>query len=110
MDYTKGEWKINELPTSEYPNGVTSYGLKISIQSEDNPRGICYLTDRFISSPKEEEMLANAHLISACPDMYEALKKLTTIVRDLELKGQDTIRYPELYQAEKALAKAEGKQ
>lgn len=51
------------------------------------------------------EMRANAHLISAAPDMYESLKELF-----FDYTGGRNVGLSELGEkAEQALAKAEGK-
>ncbi len=77
MNYTKGEWKVTK-------------GFKVvaGIKSAQA------VADVFGETAKEVE--ANAHLIAAAPDMYEALKALPEQVKWI----------PEVA---KALAKAEGK-
>lgn len=105
MNYTKGEWILEILDEKQYPKGDGDYGLKISIQTPDHKNGICYLTDKWISSPKGSEMLANAQLIAAAPDMFEVLN-------DIEMTMGMTLadHFPELRnKIVKALAKAEGK-
>jgi len=91
MEYTKGEWKrygrhihINTNNTSDEIAGVLCPGWM--------PR---------------EEAQANAHLIAAAPDMYEALKEITELAPRAMLKLPYAIQAVEI--AEKALAKAEGK-
>lgn len=54
-----------------------------------------------------EENMANAHLIAAAPELYEALADLARDYK--EPLDADTTKYF-VEQAEKALAKAEGKQ
>jgi len=69
MEYTKGEW-------------------------ENEEDGVITATDgKQIASVFPRDRLANAHLIAAAPDMYEALRALAVF----------------LDSAFKALAKAEGK-
>lgn len=53
MNYTKGEWKV-----VTYPDFTTIRTIQDTIAILHNSKGD----------------LANAHLISAAPDMYEALK------------------------------------
>ena len=53
MNYTKGEWKVKQLPLTREP--------------------AIYVGNKLIAGGVEE---ANAHLIAAAPEMYEALKEL----------------------------------
>jgi len=71
MNYTKGEWKV------EYPNWTM-----IAVLTMDEEVG--YETYKYIAevNPCEDgrfldgEETANAHLIAAAPDMYEALEDI----------------------------------
>jgi alpha-N-acetylglucosamine transferase len=89
MNYTKGEWKKVIV-------GERAETLFIKTLDEI----ICEVF------PIPNEGLANAHLIAAAPDMYEALRELYRILEE----DEDYKRYnPKMKQAEQALAKAEGK-
>ena len=91
MNYTKGEWTINP---NDNQRGV--YGIYA-------PKGrgrICTITNR---NPKDE--LANAHLITASPDMYEALKEALYQWK----QGNIEIDFASRVLMDKALAKAEEK-
>ena len=101
MEYTKGEWKVNgfdkRLVQVDLYDGVNRFGI-----ADCSNTGLL---------PEQE--IANAQLISAAPEMYEALK----VVYEL-LKMQYSIvlghypnydKYTEIEQVEKALAKAEGR-
>jgi len=95
MNYTKGEWSI-------------SYGGEVEGRERyavtTNTTEICQL--RAKKDPKEIE--ANAYLISAAPDMYEALKGLCHAYNVDEyslILSQDPEYWQKVF---RALAKAEG--
>jgi hypothetical protein len=92
MDYTKGEWAVSP---NDNQRGV--YG----IYAPNGKGRVCTITNR---SPKEE--LANANLISAAPEMYEALKEAQHYILT-HSKIKDT--YHESVIMACALAKAEGR-
>jgi hypothetical protein len=81
MEYTKGEWVIN-----------TVSGIRI----ESKTKCICLLGDI------EDEDFANVQLISAAPDMYEALKETQPYISSTGHPGL-------LKLINEALLKAEGK-
>lgn len=89
MEYTKGEWKIKPIG-----GGITPFIYEIRGNSEE-----------FIGRAKT---LANAHLIAAAPDMYEALQTLSE-----QLTGANISFSQDMFDAKrnarKALAKAEGR-
>jgi len=69
---------------------------------------VCY-------SPHEHDPQANAHLIAAAPDMYEALKDLIVTASKLwdePIKDSDYLHvsHPIIEMAKMAIAKAEGGQ
>lgn len=81
-NYTKGAWKV-------YP--TNHQGVNLKIATGEAEQGIAYLSKDLV------EYQANANLIAAAPDMYEALKLI------LSLGLNDGRRW----MAEQALAKAE---
>jgi len=88
MGYTEGEWSVTD---TEFNNNIGNYRMVVSGRDL-----ICHLWPD--SNPDTE---ANARLIAAAPEMYEAL--VSTINAD---------DYIPSYMAEtinKAIAKAEGK-
>ena len=98
MNYTKGEWSI-------------SYGGEVEGRERyavtTNTTEICQL--RAKKDPKEIE--ANAYLISAAPDMYEALKTVREQVANFLYPKVKLLSSKELIVLmDKALAKAEGKE
>ena len=91
LNYTKGEWRIEHYPDSQ---------IKIHSGFES----ICGLT---YDGKVADEVEANAHLIAAAPDMYEALERLVDYLNYLGVPEDCEDQYEE---ANKALAKAEGKE
>ena len=73
MNYTKGEWKVEVRESSNC----------IRIKSHDDTQGyadyIVQIADVFGTNGEDE---ANAHLIAAAPDMYEALKAIREMFQD----------------------------
>jgi hypothetical protein len=93
MNYTKGEW---------------IKGSKGSIDDKGGfPIAIVYPDTRLSSKDSIAKREANAHLIAAAPDMYEALQEA------LGIFPGDWINQPYLVdihiKIQQALAKAEGK-
>jgi len=83
LNYTKGEWRIEHYPDSQ---------IKIHSGFES----ICGLT---YDGKVADEVEANAHLIAAAPDMYEALKDVQAGIDHWTLRKRIDL----------ALARAEGK-
>ena len=108
MNYTKGEWKANLA--------IINGHLGIPIEAENRDVGCVYLNlfttdvDNRIDNltlPENQEVVANAHLMAASKDTYEALKEIieATLFTDTltpEFWTQWRIK------AVKALNKAEG--
>jgi len=93
MNYTKGEWEVDRHTV--YALG--KYG------SNRFSAHIQHGWDGGEETP-QAELEANAHLISAAPELYEALKALTSYV---SIMGYFKPEKQEQFR--KALAKAEGK-
>lgn len=74
MEYTKGEWK------AEYYNHENDEGYFILAQEDEHTQGLIADCPPHTDSPHIGK--ANAQLISAAPELYEALK---TILRNNEL-------------------------
>ena len=96
MNYTKGEWGVinNMTYLREFPEG------HIQIAADGLRDNIAIIPSRW-GNPQ-----ANANLIAAAPDMYEALKE---IVSDLTDIGDCRVTNNSFNLALQALAKAEGK-
>ena len=96
MDYTKGEWIATK--THNFTGTLVSYiycGQKNIAQTR--------LSD---NEATPEENQANAHLIAAAPDMYEALLGLVDYLNYMGIPEDCEDKFGE---AVSALAKAEGK-
>ncbi len=93
MEYTKGEWGVHTINDVAICNSPTAIFI-------DSPT-FTLAEIKIKSSLREhqEEALANAHLIAAAPEMYEALKRI------LDDRNSALAREA----GRKALAKAEGK-
>lgn len=94
MEYTKGEWAVTNTAFERFS---TFRGKRTGART--------FVTNGFeldeiaeVQGDTEEEAEANAHLIAAAPDMYQALKELQ---KDQIVEQMDNI--------EEALRKAESK-
>lgn len=91
--FTKGPW-------------VKDYGMTLGhIKSINNAHGgltptVCMYSMRFIN---EKEMQANAHLIAAAPEMYEAMQEFVNRVDRGEVRSTATYK-----KFKSILAKARG--
>ena len=85
MSYTKGEWRVDRKHIYD-----------------ESGRTLALLVDGGY-----EEMEANAHLIAAAPDLYEACNKAWSYFMFRPAKTQEM--WDILHQLEGAIAKAEGK-
>jgi hypothetical protein len=96
MKHTPGPWKVAGQYRAHHQDEVR---LRI-----DGPKGYIALTEPYNGSNKE--IVANAHLIAAAPDLLEALEKI------LVLNATQGVGYDEwegaTEMADKAIAKAEG--
>ena len=107
MEYTKGDWKVDIRVgcVAVYADNETTRSYLPCIP---DPSVCVYYKSGEVGEDGwqvDKELIANAHLISACPDMYEALKAIVGgIDNNLECIG-----YGREQVARKALAKAEGK-
>jgi len=99
MNYTKGEWKVKQ------PKGKAGEffdGFTLSVEGDKLLIALC---DRKGWDNKQQR-LANANLIAAAPDMYEALKEMLVDWQSGDIEINSATR--ELI--DKALAKVEGKE
>ena len=105
MNYTKGEWKVRE-----YDEGTRPFidGFSLAVQS---PKLVVALCDKD-SWDNKKQRLANANLIAAAPDMYEALKELIWVLGEQgdELAHANIAYVKEWNLGKQALAKAEGRE
>lgn len=94
MRYTKGEWKV-----------IHQYKLQQPYTVYTTINGLIYdIADVYIAVPNlPEGTEANANLIAAAPDMYEACKVINDYVPYNSSPKQDEAKL----QLEKAIAKVE---
>lgn len=81
----------------------------LEVVMDDNDPGVCVVAQIGEQSSEDEEY-ANAHLISAAPELYEALKEIVAVLRR---EAPGTVLNGPAYtllgiKANNALAKAEG--
>lgn len=96
MNYTKGEWKAHGIVI------VDKDGFEIATVQTKHAEG---------------EAKANTNLISAAPEMYEALKQIVTRIESkdgvvrcgLQAIGQVGMLNALIHESKQALAKIEGK-
>ena len=95
MNYTKGEWKVEDWGHCTSVMVTLDNGQRHTLVTDQ----YCYAT-KFNGNAKD-----NAQLTSAAPDMYEALKALIKRIDEsgIFLTTQET------FNAKTAIAKAEGK-
>lgn len=89
MNISKGTWEVDTKKESG--------GYYIACRAKDGEGE----SVAFAFPMPEDETLANAHLIAAAPDMYEALKDICSNYQRIEFIKAEWLE---------ALAKAEGKQ
>ena len=83
MEYTKGEWKVE------------NFGERVLDERGD--------TIAVMMKMMRAEALANAQLISAAPELYEAVKQA---LLDIDRTGYTKVHH--IVELQNALAKAEG--
>jgi hypothetical protein len=88
--HTPGPWVVSSIDNTLYVGNSTAYVARA-----------------FLCHPLTEcESQANAHLISAAPDLLAALKRMVAITNG---KGKDTDWFAAWSQADTAIARAEGR-
>lgn len=103
-EFTPGPWKYSKT-SDRVPFSFSGY-----IVGKDGLAGFWALVKATLASDesRDSEMKANARLIAAAPDMYEALKALRALVGATESDRLCLYEYARK-QADAAIAKAEGK-
>jgi len=102
LNYTKGNWYID---CNNADDATRDYDVFAWIEgSKQYP---CHIAE---INHCTEEVEANAHLISAAPDMYEALKKTQLLVSSIDTDNlvDKSAKDTALSVIKKALAKAKG--
>lgn len=98
--HTLGPW--NSVPSGPIMRENYSQPFAISEQMRPNLIAGCFGD----VSGGEIVARANARLIAACPEMYEALKEA---IADIELSAIDPSDFPWIQKAKNIIAKAEGR-
>lgn len=103
MNYTQGEWKVTKWSSHNE--------IHVSAEYDNNLHFVanCGHTGEDETLPYNKEAEANAHLISASPDMYEALNNLYNKLTSMKTITTDPEANKLLRDAQKALCKAEGR-
>jgi len=101
MNYTKGEWQFT-LNTDKKHS-------EIDIFSQEG-KGVKYIGTINAIWLSNEEKLANAHLIAAAPDMYEALEDIIKQAEKSHMMLPPDLADSIKVFGKQALAKAEGKE
>ena len=99
-EFTKGEWKVTDEEVR---------GADIFYRIEVKDYGLIALVD---ATPESDEPKANARLIAAAPDLYEACQEgLAECERSKILGATEDLAglLDRIKRIEQALAKAEGK-
>ena len=97
--FTAGEWKIREIKGDSWPDN------RISIGPEDDHKATAVaISPRYA---EREQMLADAHLIAAAPELYEALCRASKWIDDCGAQGGVQAILDDI---EFVLAKARGEQ
>lgn len=102
MKFTKGEWKVGSFQDEPQARSVTTVYSGDSKVAE-----VCKTGFQDI-----QERQANAHLISAAPDMYEALRHASIVLYNLKVSNLGELtQQQELLRLEidRILNKTEGK-
>ncbi len=108
MDYTKGTWKVVELPAT-YGFYEKDYGITTDTLWRKQEIISATGDDAYIEEDSEhfnKEALANAYLIAAAPAMAEVLRKVRANIGHIIMTKADAILVDEI---DKALAQAEGR-
>lgn len=111
--WTKGPWEV--VPASNDDEG---FPLFYDVMRTGNYTGTvagCYNSRQLRDGISRDESLANAHLIAAAPDLYEALEEANNVIRGLAVcylktlpDGDERGFFPLYDRMKSALARARG--
>ncbi len=91
--------KCRSILDQSYPGGIATVHL-------DN--GVKMISEGGNCCPPLEECIANSHLISAAPELYEALEHCETVMMIVEPRSHKAEYLEALHKARAILAKARG--
>jgi hypothetical protein len=102
MEYTKGTWKLQWKARGNDIEAIIKPGENALVATT-------WFGEQY--RIHEAESIANAHLIAAAPDMYEALKAVVEMLDPFKTEVQKALMLHEKVEILilKALTKAEGK-
>jgi len=118
MDYTKGDWKFGKsdltIRSNDFKNGSQMGDYKGVIIADLKPALGCDYSDNVDlehtgRNHAVPQTLANAQLIAAAPEMYEALKEAVAWIEYLAKAGEAPLVWRGTLGLRDTLAKAEGK-
>lgn len=103
--HTPGPWRLSHSGYANAPFAILSSVREPQWKSK-HPYIACDVIGEVFQdeSPKHKEQEANARLIAAAPELLAALRKLKALAVEKGLW-----EFGEVYAAEKAIAKAEGR-
>ncbi len=99
--FTPGPWRIEQRPSSGY--GASSAPYEICASGSQS------MTIALLNGRESSEISANARLIAAAPDMYDALVVLSSMSGVVNLGKRVPAIAAWLDEALAAIAKAEGR-
>ncbi len=125
MDYTKGKWHAcrkgkcpcKQVWSDNYPVATVLAGdwgddypaIRLVGESSLDIKAEAYMEHFTYGKIPEEEAEANALLIAAAPEMYEALKTISAFYSETGYRNVMPSMIEAVRKINKALAKAEGK-
>ena len=110
MSHTKGPWKTQELPSPVFGRDGSHVDNTVGVYSDNSARTICK-----IGGLLDKNTNANARLITAAPELLEALEDAEFIMRKLAIHPHDGPMFRDTLKrsvemATAAIAKARGNQ
>jgi len=111
MNYTKGEWTPSDKQGLFHDSECKTWLAWVRSIERNHSHNADYPIAR-VTGDTQEESLANAHLISAAPEMYEALTLSNKFMKALHKQQADLFNDARVVMLEttieQALAKANG--
>lgn len=109
VKHTPGEWRLDTVPLVAAPGGAAGRAYGVSAVNALGLRTPVVVW-RGIARPASDEGQANARLIAAAPDLFEALEAILN-TSGARKSGYDSLEYSKAVAlAENALSKATAQQ
>ena len=99
--HTEGPWKVGQ-----YLGSPRQFVIHMDVGDKGRGSDVAYTSAAF----GNDETIANARLISAAPDLLEALQVMLRDYSAVHARGGDLEMQPALFQAQRAIARATGEQ